>query len=452
MPIVELVSIVLALLLVAACGMFVAAEFSLITVNRNDVKAAIAAGDKRAVGVLKGMDTLSTQLSGAQLGITLTNLGIGFLAEPAVAAIVVGPLTGAGLAEAAARTLSVIISLVLATVVTMVFGELVPKNLAIAKPLATARQVVGFQRGFSAATKPLLVFFNGTANAILRLFNITPTEHLDSVRSPEELVALAQHSAHEGVLPEHTAQLLQRSVAFGHRRGHDAMTPRTRMVTVSGATSIQELLELSASTGHSRFPVAEGDVHSVDGVVHVRRALAVPYEQRATTAVATVAEEATLVPDTVELDELMDTLREGGLQMAVLIDETGDVAGLLTLEDLVEELVGEVVDEHDPEEAVASPVSDGVWQIDGALRPDEATEILRARIPDGADHETVAGLFTLELGRIAKEGDVVVLHTAGEYQLPASEVTLTVLEMDGARIARLEASVTELDEDEEEGK
>jgi CBS domain containing-hemolysin-like protein len=438
----EVISLLIAAALIAACGLFVAAEFSLITVNRNAVKDAAESGDRRAQGVLKGMNTLSTQLSGAQLGITLTNLGIGFLAEPAIAALVVGPLESAGLSAVAARSVSVVIALTLATFLTMIFGELVPKNLAIAKPMGTARAVTGFQRGFSLVTMPLLAFFNGTANRIVRALGVEPKEELASARSPEELVTLVRHSARQGVLSEDVADLLQRSVAFGSRRGHDAMTPRSRMVGVEPETSVAEALELAARTGHSRFPVTDHEGREVLGLVHIRRALAVPYSQRAEVRAEEIMEAATVVPDTAELDDLMDTLREGGLQMAVLIDETGDVAGMLTLEDLVEEIVGDVVDEHDPQDPAVERLGTEGWRLDGALRPDEATEALGCHVPESPEYETLAGFLTLHLGRIAEEGDAVSVETEPRNGLPAALLTLRVEAMDGARIASVIASTS----------
>ena len=446
----EWISLLLAVILILGCGLFVAAEFSLITVNRTQVKQAADAGDRRAAGVLKGMSTLSTQLSGAQLGITLTNLGIGFLAEPAIAALVVGPLQDAGLDPTLARSVSVAIALVLATILTMVFGELVPKNLAIAKPFATARAVVGFQRGFSAVTKPLLLFFNGNANWIVRRFGIEPQEELASTRSSEELVALVGHSAREGVLPSQTAELMRRTVAFGNRRGHDAMTPRSRMVSIAAEQTVQEVLALAAETGHSRFPICSDGGRRVDGLVRIRTLLAVPYELRDTIEVGDLAEEATLVPDTVELDELMDRLRRDDLQMAVLIDETGDVAGLLTLEDLVEEIVGEVRDEHDPEDGTVTVLGENSWLLDAALRPDEADELVGCRIPRNADYETLAGLVTLQLGKLGAVGDQTTLVVPGLPGQPGKELGFTVIDMDGSRIATLELTAVELDEQEQE--
>ncbi|QIV86882.1 hemolysin family protein [Glutamicibacter mishrai] len=439
----EWISLLIAMLLILGCGLFVAAEFSLITVNRNRVKQATEAGDRRASGVLKGMETLSTQLSGAQLGITLTNLGIGFLAEPAIAALVVGPLQDLGLNEALARSASIALALVLATVLTMVFGELVPKNLAIAKPFETAKAVVGFQRGFSTVTKPFLAFFNGNANWIVRRFGIEPQEELASTRSAEELVALVGHSAREGVLPSETAEMLRRTVAFGNRRGHDVMTARSRMVTVGAEQTVHEVLQLAARTGHSRFPLAGESGHRILGLVHIRALLAVPYEERQQTPVGGFAEEARLVPDTIELDDLMDQLRSDGLQMAVLIDETGDVAGMLTLEDLVEEIVGEVRDEHDPEDFTVQVLSEDTWRLDAALRPDEANELLGCRIPHDADYETLAGLLTVQLGRFGEVGDVVDLVVPGEPGSGPKELQFTIHAMDEQRIATIDVKVSE---------
>lgn len=445
----EWISLGIAIILILGCGLFVAAEFSLITVNRSQVKQAAEKGDRRAAGVLKGMETLSTQLSGAQLGITLTNLGIGFLAEPAIAALVVGPLQDFGLNQTLARSVSIGIALVLATILTMVFGELIPKNLAIAKPFATAKAVVGFQRGFSAATKPVLVFFNGNANWIIRRFGIEPQEELASTRSAEELVALVRHSAREGVLPSETAEMLRRTVAFGNRRAHDVMTARSRMITVTAGQSVHEVLNLAAQTGHSRFPLVADDGRRIQGLVHIRALLAVPYEQRQTSAVGAHAEKALLVPDTIELDELMDQMRNDGLQLAVLIDETGDVAGMLTLEDLVEEIVGEVRDEHDPEGTTFQVLGENSWRLDAALRPDEANELMGCRIPKDSDYETLAGLLTVQLGKFGEVGDIVKLVVPGEPGGSEKELEFTIREMDEQRIAVVDVAMADYEEGEE---
>ena len=427
-----LVSLAIGLLLVLACGAFVAAEFSLITVNRNDVEAAAESGDKRAGGVLRGMKTLSTQLSGAQLGITVTNLGIGFLAEPAIAALVGPPLVDAGLSEVAARSASVALALVLATGMTMIFGELVPKNMAIAQPLRTAKLVVGFQRLFSTIFGLPIRLFNGNANAVVRALGVEPQEELSSARSADELSVLVKRSADEGALAEETASLVQRTLAFGDRRAHDAMVPRGRVDSLEVDQTVADLLELARETGHSRFPVQD-DENEIAGVAHIRHGLAVPFDERPTTRVDAVMGPATFVPDTVPLDDLMDTLRAGGLQMAVVVDEFGDHAGLITLEDLVEEIVGEVRDEHD-EETDDTTEPDGSWDLDARMRPDEATERLGVTVPEHEDYDTLGGLVTMELGRLAEVGDEIVVDTDPAPGEEPARLRIVVVEIDGMRI------------------
>lgn len=431
----EFLLLLLGLGLIAACGGFVAAEFAFVTVDRPSVERAAAAGDRRSAGTLRALRTLSTQLSGAQLGITVTNLGIGYLAEPAIAQIVDGPLESAGLSAAAATGVSVTLALVLATTLTMVFGELVPKNLAIARPLETARRVNGFQRGFTTATAIPIRFLNGTANAILRKLGIEPTEELASARSPEELTALVRRSAEKGTLSTSTATLLQRSLAFGERRAVDVMTPRVRMTSLEEGAPVAQVLAAARETGHSRFPVLAVDGRDVVGVVHIRHAVAVPFDRRADVSVGAIMVRPVAVPATMELDNLLETLRAGGLQMAVVADEFGNVDGIVTFEDLVEEIVGEVVDEHDEAELIAHQSEDGSWLLSGLLRPDQASTRLGVRLPEDDHYETLGGLVTFLAGRMPDVGDAV------ELEVPADDGTgdtatwsVTVSSMDGHRV------------------
>jgi CBS domain containing-hemolysin-like protein len=246
-------------LLILACAGFVAFEFSLVTVDRATVEREATAGRPRAAGVLTAMQTLSTQLSGAQLGITVTNLAIGFVAEPSIAALLQDPLASAGLSGGAARSVSITLALVLATALTMVFGELVPKNLAISAPLGVAKRVSGFQRGFTRSTALVIRLLNGWANGILRrLFGVEPQEELASARSPEELTSLVRRSRTVGTLPAGTATLLERGLAFGELRASDVATPRIRMTTVAVDAPVAAVLTTARESGHSRFPVVSG--------------------------------------------------------------------------------------------------------------------------------------------------------------------------------------------------
>lgn len=440
----EWLLIALALLLIVACGMFVAAEFALITVGRPTLEAAAETGDRRSVGALAALRTLSTQLSGAQLGITVTNLGIGFLAEPSIAALTGGPLKSLGLSEGAAGAVSVTLALVLSTALTMVFGELIPKNLAIARPLETVRFVQGFQRGFTRATAYPIRFFNGTANKILGLGGIEAQEELASARSPQELVSLVARSAEKGTLERGTAALVTRTLAFGDRRAADVMTPRVRLQTIEPQESVNAVYSLANRTGHSRFPVLAEGSDGVVGVVHVKHVVAVdPTERERTTVADIMVADPLLVPSTLELDDLLETLRAQDRHLAVVIDEFGSVDGVVTLEDLLEELVGDVVDEHDNADASVRRLLDGGHDLSGLLRPDEASEVLGVPLPEDADYETVAGLFTFHLERMPAEGDEVRVLVArpGEHDV---EVHLVVAAMHGLRIDRVHVRTTEV--------
>lgn len=440
-----------------ACGAgFVAAEFSLVTVPRSRVDRAVADGDKGAPGVLSALQSLSTQLSGAQLGITVTNLLMGWLSEPAVASLLAPLLERIGLDREQARPISLTLALVLVTGTTMVFGELIPKNLAIAKPFETAKFISAFQRGWTTIMALPIRFFNGTANAVLRAMGVEPQEELASARSAEELSALVRRSAESGTLAEDTAELVEKSLEFGDHRASDAMTPRSQIISMGPEQSLTELIETSKASGHSRFPVLQtvqdnGHTHTkVRGLVHVRSALSVPFENRAGTPVSEVLTDATLVPDSLELDELMDDLRSGGLQMALVIDEFGDLDGLITLEDLVEEIIGEVRDEHDYEaDPVHSP--DGSWDFSGLLRMDEVSEVIDVELPEDEAYDTLGGLIADELGRLADAGDVVEIVSADLPGATRMNLSLEVLDMDGHRVDHVRVRVLGPHEPDDDG-
>ncbi len=424
---IEWLPVLISIALVTVCGLFVAAEFAMVTVDRPEVERAAAAGDRRSKGVLAALRNLSTQLSGAQLGITITNLGIGFLAEPAIARLLGGPLRFARVPAGAVTGVGLTIALVLATAVTMIYGELVPKNLAVARPLPTARAVQGFQRGFSRATGYPIRVLNGAANGLLRRMGVEPQEELASARSAQELFSLVGRSAEQGTLEPETATLLQRSLAFGGKQAADVLTPRVRMRAVGVGDPVGEVIALARRTGHSRFPVVGRDLDDVVGLVHVKHAVAVPEDDRETVTVGQVMVAHLVVPSTIELDPLLETLRRGGLQMAVVIDEFGGTDGLVTIEDLIEELVGDVVDEHDRVGTHAQRRRDGTWMLSGLLRLDEVAHTVGVRLPQDEAYQTLGGLIADRLGRMPATGDTV----------DVDGVSLAVHLMDGRRVDRV---------------
>jgi CBS domain containing-hemolysin-like protein len=417
--------LLLFVLLTLGTAFFVAAEFALVTVDRAEIGAKAESGDRSARKVRKALRELSFQLSGAQLGITITTLLTGYLAKPALADLL-APLE---LTDAMVQ----LIALVIATLFSMLFGELVPKNAALARPMPLALRTAGPMRTFSRVFKWFIVILNGSANWLVRRLGVEPQEELASARSPEELGLLAAISARAGALPTETALLLQRTVRFGEKRAAEAMTPRIDVVGLPSTTTVSRFFEVVRETGHSRFPVYEETLDEVTGVVGLTDALGVPPARRSMTQVAAVAREAVLVPGSLDLDSVWTTLRTAGASMAIVVDEYGGTDGVVTTEDLVEELVGEIADEHDDSGEVESgsievtvPGGDRTWLVDGMLRADELEEQTGFRLPEGP-YETLAGFIMARFGHIPEVGETL---TFGDWEL-------TVVEMDRHRIEQV---------------
>ncbi|MEE3127915.1 MAG: hemolysin family protein [Actinomycetota bacterium] len=428
-----------ALFLVVACGIFVAAEFALVTVDRNKVDQLAAEGDAGAVGVQRALRSLSTQLSGAQVGITVTNLGIGFLAEPAISSLIEDPLGAAGVPDGAVTPIALALGLVISTILTMLFGELVPKNFAIALPLATARATQRPMRLFTAVNTYPIRFLNGAANALVRRLGIEPQEELRSARSSTELASLIARSADEGTLDADTAELMERSVEFGTRTAGEIMTPRMRTLSLELNDRAQAIIDLTRSSGHSRFPVLD-DEDNVAGTVHVKHAVALPVHERSTTKVKHLMAKPIVVPDSLRLDPLLQLLREDGFQMAVVLDEYGGHAGIVTLEDVIEEIVGDISDEHDRLGSRGRQRRDGSWVLSGMLRPDEVEDLTGIELPEDESYDTVGGLVMRSLGKVPETGDIaeVPVPDRTDPDEPRQQLAVLAVEhMDGLRVDRV---------------
>ncbi|QDZ16488.1 hemolysin family protein [Humibacter ginsenosidimutans] len=419
----EWIMLAAGLVLTVGTGLFVASEFALVNLDRADLEARRERGETRLGITIAALKITSTHLSSAQLGITLTTLLTGYLLEPAISSLLAEPLTSLGLPAGAVGPIGTIVGIALATLVSMVIGELVPKGFALALPRATAKLVLPFQTAFTAVFRPVVWVLNASANGVLRMLGVEPKEELSGARSAEELASLVRRSASAGVLESDTATLLGRTLRFSEHTASDVMTPRPRVASVHRSDPATTVLELAKSTGFSRFPVIDDDIDDVVGVVHVKQAVAVPPERRELVPASALQTDAVRVPETMTLDTLLGELRGKGYQMAIVVDEYGGTAGVATLEDLVEELVGDVSDEHDTTRA---DIVRGVGSIgiSGMLRPDELEERTGIRIPDDGPYETVAGFVMNELDRLPVVGDSV--RVAGG--------TLTVERLDGRRV------------------
>ncbi|RPA19964.1 hemolysin family protein [Gordonia sp. OPL2] len=426
-------------------ALFVAAEFSLTALERSTISDDVETrDDRRSRLVQRAHATLSFQLSGAQLGITITTLITGYIAEPVLARILDPALGGLGLSESVASGTSLALALIIATSLSMVLGELIPKNLAIAKPLAVARATAGPMTIFSAAFRWAINGLNGSANWLVRRLGIEPAEELRSARSPQELVSLVRNSARQGSIDENTAALVDRSLKFGELTAEDLMTPRVTVECLDREDTIRDLVMASSRTGHSRFPVViDGDLDDLVGVVHIKQAFTVAPERAAGTTVESIARPVPRVPASLDGDSLMEQIRADGMELCVVIDEYGGTAGIVTTEDLIEEILGDVTDEHDQERADIAEDGDG-YLCSGLLRIDEVTSATGYRAPEGS-YDTLGGLIMYCLGRIPEVGDTVDLpnRTASldgddeDDDLPPGSDTqwrATVTQMDGRRI------------------
>lgn len=428
------VYVALGVVLTAGTAVFVASEFSLVTLDPGVVENDPTQRDRRGHSVRAALRQLSTELSGAQVGITVTTILLGYTTQPAVLRLIGGPLEASPLGPVVGAVVAGLLAIVLVNGFSMLFGELVPKNFAIARPLATARAVAPLQRGFTAALRPLIGVFNGTANALLRRVGVEPREELSGGRSPQELAALVRRSAEVGTLDKSTAMLLTNTIELDELTAVDVMTDRMRLVVVRRGETAADVVRLARESGHSRFPVIDDSRDDIVGLVHLRRAVAVPYERRAEVPAAALMVEAPRVPETVHLGPLLEQLRGQGLQMAVVVDEYGGTSGVCTLEDVVEELVGEVADEHDRRRARAARRPDGSWVLPGLLRPDEVEELTGLALPDEGPYETLGGLVMASLGRVPEVGDEVTVD---------DEVVLRVEAMDGRRVERVRVQAGE---------
>ncbi len=414
------------ILLILANAFFVAVEFALVAVDRTGLELRAAEGSRRARTALGLLRRLSFNLSGAQLGITIASLALGILAEPVVA-VAIEPLVGRAVAEESALGVSVVIAIAVTTVVQMVVGELVPKSVAVARPLETSMRLAVPFNGFVAVLRPFISVSNSAANALLRLVGVEPTEELSSVRSREELRRLVHASREGGTLRPQAAELLQRTFRFGEKTAADALTPRVSVEALELDSSVADLLARSADTGLSRFPVHAGDLDRIVGVVHVKEVLGLPRSERSTAALTALVRPVAMVPESKPLDDLMVELQQSAAHLAVVLDEYGGTAGIITLEDLVEEIVGDIADEHDPDSALpAVRAWRGAHVLSGRLHHDEVVEACGFAMPVG-EFETLAGFALDRLGRVPDVGDTFD-HDGWQFQ---------VSEMDGHRIASL---------------
>lgn len=405
---ISIVALIGFVLLTGATGLFVAIEFALTGLEPSALAKAEQEKKTEAAVIRRAQRNLSFELSGAQLGITLTTLATGFLAEPVLAKFFTPLLDFLHIPHAWSVQIALALALIVATLLSMVYGELVPKNLAITDPMLAAKITVRPVLAFNRVFKGLIFLFNSTANALVRRFGIEPADELASARSAAELGAVVRNSAEQGDLDAGTARVLDRSLKFGTSAAWEFMTPRSTIEYLDREATMQDVLDKSLHTGFSKFPVADGDLDDALGVIHVKDAFTLSPELRRTTRVEALMRPVPRIPESLDGDAVLQTVRQDGSQVALVIDEYGGTAGMVTVEDVVEELLGEFYDEHDDAQSQDFIKVGTSWDCSGLVLLEALAETTGYVAPEGP-YETLGGLIMATLGRIPTTGDCVLL-------------------------------------------
>ena len=420
------------LVLVLLNGFFVATEFSLVSVRRTRIEQLASAGNARARAVQGALQSLDAFIAATQLGITMASIGLGWIGEPALAHLIEPALTFLpGLvAPAAAHTAAVGVAFVLITALHIVLGELAPKSIALQRPEGTALLVTQPTALFLRIFWPFIAIMNGAGNLVVRAIGLTPASSHALVHSPEELRLLVEESGEAGALEEQEQEMLINVFSFADRPAYQAMLPRTEVVTIDHDATIREFLDRFAETGHTRFPVlGPGGVDDIKGIISAKDLLValrngeVDLDQPITPLIRP----AFFVPESKHIGELLQEMRDKHIRLAILIDEYGGMAGIVTMEDLIEEIVGELDDELEHDEEELKTIDERTSVVEGQIRVEDLNEELKLDIPRG-DYETLAGFILEQLGRLPNTGD----------SLNYKNIRLTVLEMQGPRIKQIE--------------
>jgi len=408
------VGLAVVVLLTLATGYFVAQEFAYVSVDRNRLRQLADEGDAAAARALDITGRLSFTLSGAQFGITVTALLVGYAGEPLIGVALADLLGFTDLPYAARLTIAVAVVLVFSTVLQMVVGELAPKNLAIARPIPLARSLSRSTQIYLAVAGPLIRLFDAASNRLLRAVGIEPVEELSPGATTADLEHVIDESRKGGALDEDLSLLLERGLAYRALSADQAMTPRVDVDTVPATSPLAAVVDLLRTSPHSRFPVVAQDVDDVVGIVGLAELLEVPRPRWGSVTVQDACSAAVVVPGSLPLPAALEQLRASRRQLAVVVDEFGGFDGVLSLEDIAEEVVGDIFDEGDEREPEPPAGPADTHTLSARLRLDEVESSTGIRLPLGADYATVSGLVLGRLGRVAKPGDTVMVDEVVE--------------------------------------
>jgi len=410
-------------LLIAANAFFVAGEFALVSLRRTRIKEMVSRGSRRAVSVQKAVAQLNIMLSGTQLGVTLTALGLGAIGEPALAHVLAKAFAALphGVHTVATHAVAAVIAFVLITFLEVVIGEMVPKNLALTRPEGIALAVAGPLRTFVTLLRPLIWLIERSSRVVLRRLGVKSLT-ISSAHTPGELALIVEESRRGGSIEPGQSELLTRTLEFPERRAVEAMVPRVSVVAIPADAKLDGVLDIAEQTGYSRFPVWRERPDEYVGWIHIKDMIRAARRRPVVTA-GEVMREALYVPESLPLDELLVQMQRNRTHLAIVLDEFGATAGIITLEDILEELVGEIRDESDRHERAGVRKVPGGFRVPATMRPDELADATGLELPEG-DYETIAGFILEKLGRLARRGDII----------PVKGWTLRVANVDRRRI------------------
>jgi putative hemolysin len=418
--------------LVLLNGFFVATEFSLVSVRRTRIDELVASGNRGAVVVQHALQRLDPYIAATQLGITMASLALGWIGEPALAHLIEPLLTflPQSLSATTAHTIAVTVAFIIITALHIVLGELAPKSIALQRPESTALWVTRPTALFLKIFWPFITILNGAGNLVVRAVGLTPASDHAMVHSSAELQLLVAQSGEAGVLDADEEQMLTNVFAFADRAAHQVMRPRPKVVTIDHAATIRAFIAVLAETGHTRFPVlGSGGVDDVHGIISAQDLCVAQHTGVVDldTPITPLVRPAFFTPESKRIGYLLQEMRSKRIRMAVLVDEYGGMAGIVTMEDLVEEIIGELADEGEQDFQEVRKIDDHTSIVEGQIRVEDANQELQLNLPQG-DYETLAGFILMRLGRLPTTGESVT------YQ----DVQLTIVEMQGPQIKRIE--------------
>jgi len=416
-----LLHILLTIFLVLLNGFFVAAEFAIVKVRASQIELRAQSGNAMAKMAQHMLSHLDAYLSATQLGITLASLGLGWIGESVVSQIVINVMEFFGFrgSEALAHTIALPVSFAIITVLHIVFGELAPKSLAIQRSEATSLAVAYPLRFFYILFSPFIWLLNGLANMVLRAMGIRPV-HGAEVHTAEELRLLFEQSAEGGAIPDTHHELIENVFQFSEHMVKQILVPRTKMVAIDVNIPEHDLMELIFNEGYSRLPVYNGNIDNIVGILYVKDILSI-VRRGEPIVVQELMRPAYFVPETKKISHLLQQFQRRHLHMAIATDEFGGVSGIVTIEDIIEELVGEIQDEYDEEAPIVERINDFEYKVNGAAPISDANDFLPYPLPKGEDYETVGGLINMIYGHIPEnlnetssfnQYDVRVLETS----------------------------------------